>query len=117
MRGVAAYQGGLTKGVFMNLFAVSSLEADALPRTSHKRFGGGSYYLYGKDAVNAVLKTDGMEKWRARLRFRAGHPCIIRWQNQPHCVRLAALKEERLHEREAQRQGWFQVGRGPCAGA
>ena len=64
LRGVAQYQGGLTKGVFMNLFAVSSLEADALPRTSHKRFGGGSYYLYGKDAVNTVLKTDGMEKWR-----------------------------------------------------
>ena len=55
LRGVALYQGGLTKGAFMKLFALTSKEADALPRTSHRRYGGGSYFLYRGDAVDAVL--------------------------------------------------------------
>ena len=55
LRGVAAYQGGLTKCVFMKLFAVSSQEADALQRAKRLRFGGGHYFLYRADAVDAVL--------------------------------------------------------------
>eukprot|EP00966_Prymnesium_polylepis_P243614 5633599-Prymnesium_polylepis.1 len=34
LRGVALYQGGLTKGAFMKLFAITSKEADGLPRVS-----------------------------------------------------------------------------------
>ena len=34
LRGAAQYQGGLTKGTLIKLFAISSCVADALPRTS-----------------------------------------------------------------------------------
>eukprot|EP00966_Prymnesium_polylepis_P305631 7062737-Prymnesium_polylepis.1 len=53
LRGVAQYQGGLTKSAFMKLFAVTSLKAEALPRTTQKRYDGGTYYLYSDAAVNA----------------------------------------------------------------
>ena len=54
LRGAAQYQGGLTKGTLIKLFAISSCVADALPRTSHARYGGGTYFLYGEAAINAL---------------------------------------------------------------
>ena len=82
LRGVAQYQGGLTKSAFMKLLAVTSLKAEALPRTTQKRYDGGTYYLYSDAAVNAVLKEGGMDGWRARLHFLAECPSITRWSSQ-----------------------------------
>lgn len=112
LRGVALYQGGLTKGVFMKLFAITSKEADNLPRSSHKRFGGGSYFLYRANAVDAVLADNGIKKWRERLLFRAEHPCIVGWPQQTDCFRRASRQEERLHAKAVQRQAWMLVRRG-----
>jgi hypothetical protein len=39
VRGAALYTGGLTKSALMNLFAISSQEADGLPRSTHKLWG------------------------------------------------------------------------------
>lgn len=111
LRGVALYQGGLTKGAFMKLFALTSKEADALPRTSHRRYGGGSYFLYRGDAVDAVLKAGGIKEWQKRLRFRAEHPCIVGWPQKPDCFRLANCREERLHAQSVQRRAWMSVRR------
>ena len=109
LRGVALYQGGLTKGAFMKLFALTSKEADALPRSSHRRYGGGSYFLYRGDAVDAVLAAGGIKGWQKRLRFRAEHPCIIGWLQKPDCFRLASWREERLHAQAVQRWAWLSV--------
>ena len=101
LRGVALYQGGLTKGVFMKLFAVSSPEAGVLPHTTHRRYGGGTYFLYGEGAVNAILSAGGMKAWRNRLRVRAESSCIPRWPLQLDCIRRASQREERLRARAA----------------
>ena len=99
LRGVALYQGGLTKRLFTKLFAITPREADDLPRTTRKRYGGGSYFLYRGDAVDAVLAA-GIMEWRRRLCIRAECPCVAQWPTKPHCVRLAAQREDRLHRRE-----------------
>ena len=112
LRGVAAYQGGLTKGVFMKLFAVSSREADALPRAKCLRFGGGHYFLYNADAVDAILAAGGINTWRDRLRHRAANPCIVRWPSQLGCIRQSSQQEERLRAKASQRQAWKLVWAG-----
>ena len=76
LRGLAAYHGGLTKGVFVKLFAISSQEADALPRAKHLRFGGGHYFLYRADAVDAVLAVGGIKE-KAIAAKRSGIDTII----------------------------------------
>jgi len=112
LRGVALYQGGLTKGAFMKLFAITSKEADGLPRSSHKRWGGGSYFLYRGDAVDAVLAAGGIKEWQKRIHFRGEHPCIVGWPQQPDCFRQACLQEERLRTQAAQRRAWLLVRSG-----
>ena len=112
VRGVAAYQGGLTKGVFMKLLAVSSQEADALPRAKRLRFFGGHYFLYRVDAVDAVLAAGGIKAWRGRLRVRGKGPCIARWPSQQSDVRLSSQQEERLRAQESQRRAWGLVRAG-----
>ena len=109
LRGVATYQGGLTKGAFMKLFAITSKEADGLPRSSHKRWGGGSYFHYRGDAVEAVLAGGGIKEWQKRLRFRGEHPCIVGWPQQPDCFHQACLREERLRTQAVQRRAWLLV--------
>lgn len=99
LRGVALYQGGLTKGAFMKLFAITSKEADGLPRSSHKRLGGGSYFLYRSNAVDAILAAGGIKEWRKRLLFRGENPCIVGSMQQPNCFRRDCWLEERLHYR------------------
>ena len=103
---MATYQGGLTKGVFMKLFAITSKEADALPRTTHKRFGGGVYFLYHKEAVDITLAAGGVKAWRDRLRIRAENPCIARWPSQRDCIRRNSQQEERLRARASQQAAW-----------
>jgi hypothetical protein len=113
LQGVAQYQGGVTKTTLMRLFAVSPHEADTLPRTSHKRYGGGSYYLYGGAAIDAILANGGMKEWQKRLRSRGASPCLTRRQPQSSDIRRAFQQEERLHARTAQRQAWFQIRQVP----
>ena len=100
LRGVALYQGSLTKGAFMKLFAITSKVADALPRSSHKRYGGGSYFLYGADAVDALHAAGGIDEWRKRLCCRGKRPCVlVGWRPQPDCFLRSFCEEERLHAR------------------
>ena len=116
LRGVALYQGGLTKSIFTKLFAVAPREADVLPRTTHKRYGGGTYFLYGEDAVNVVLAAGGLHEWRRRLRLRAQDTRSIQWQSPPqqHSLpcRRALQREERLHKQASQRSAWKQLRAG-----
>ena len=112
LRGVALYTGALTKGEFMKLFAVTSGEADVLPRSSHRRYGGGSYFLYRDDAVDAVLAAGGVKAWQRRLQMRAERPCIVKWPKQADCFRLASRREERLHGQEVQRRALLLAQRG-----
>ena len=104
LRGVARYQGGLTKGAFMKLFAITSKEADALPHSLHKRYGGGTYFLYRDNAVDAGLSVGGMEEWQRRLHLRAESPYVGGWPQSSDCFRLAARREERLHDQAVRRQ-------------
>ena len=104
LRSVAWYQGGLTKGVFTKLFAVPSSGADNLPRTSHRRYAGGIYFLYHETAVDAVLKCGGMERWRERLRLQANRPRARRCLKNFKSVHSVFQQEERLHLRTSQRR-------------
>jgi hypothetical protein len=99
LRGVALYQGGLTKSAFMKLFAVT--------------YGGGSYYLYRKDAVDAILANGGLKTWQRRLRLRAENPAIYVWPSQRSCPLRKFLREERLHARDAQQRVWMAVRANP----
>ena len=114
LREVALYTGGMTKGLFLKLFAVTSTEAAALPHTVHKRYGGGSYFLYGQAAVNALLADEGaMAAWRERLRRRGGsptrYPSVHATQPARHRFRSPAAQEEFLRYHATQRQAWRRV--------
>ena len=104
VRSIAWYQGGLTKGVFTKLFALSSSSADILPRTSHRRYAGGIYFLYHETAVDAVLKAGGVERWRERLRLQADRPRARRCLQNYRSMHSVFQQEERLHLRTSQRQ-------------
>ena len=67
LRLVALYQGGLTRTMFTRLFALTPREATEVPHTTHRRAAGGTYYLYGSEAVDCVLGPGGVAKWRERL--------------------------------------------------
>lgn len=102
LRSVALYQGGVTKSVFMQLFAVTSKQADDLPRTKHSRFGSGAqyYYLYREVAVDAVLAAGGMPALRERLRLRgdSAQPTAYRSPSMRiEIIHLTAAQEGRLH--------------------
>ena len=110
LRGATSYQGGMTKGALMKLFAIASQEADALPRTSHKRYGGGSYFLYRKDAIDALLAKDGFETWQKRLNVRGQTPSkhsLSMYRNESR--QRNPQQEERLRSREMQRQAWLRI--------
>ena len=71
LRRVALYQGGVTKAVFCGLFALGPRDAAQLPHTCHRRKGGGTFYLYGSDAIDRALELDGMHALRERIARRA----------------------------------------------
>lgn len=111
LRGAALYTGGLTKGAFLKLFAVPLSEVAMLPHTMHRRYGGGSYFLYGQAAVDTVLAgDDAMAVWYERLRRRGatGSPPWASVQSmQPvHRFHSAAAQEEYLRKRMVHRQQW-----------
>lgn len=99
LRAVAKYQGALTKSALVKLFVVSSREADDLPRTSHKRHGGGMYFLYQSDAIDALLANGGMKSWQNRRLRRAREPGIRAWWEERALFNRAVWQEERLHAR------------------
>ena len=104
LRSVALYQGGLTKAALMCLFALPSRDADALPRTSHARHGGGGFFLYREPAVDALLGAAGIEAWHCRLRARAQSQWTppLMWTSPSRQPRRAPWQEEdRLHARAA----------------
>ena len=78
LRLVALYQGGLTRGMFTRLFALTTREARDIPHTTRKRAQGGTYYLYGADAVDHVLAPGGFVKWRQRLESRPATTRVVR---------------------------------------
>ena len=101
LRSVALYQGGMTKAALMRLFALPSHDADALPRTSHARHGGGRFFLYREPAVDVLLGAAGMEAWRYRLRARVRlqRSPVLMWPLRPHYSprRAPWQEEDRLH--------------------
>ena len=69
----ACNAGALTKTQLMGWFALTSLEADALPRSQYVRLrGSGFYFLYRAAAFGQALDDClvSAEAWEARLRAR-----------------------------------------------
>lgn len=63
----------LTKTQLMGWFALTSFEADALPRSKYKRLRGrGYYFLYRAAAFDQALDgcLGSAKEWEARLRAR-----------------------------------------------
>ena len=77
LRLVALYQGGLTRGMFTRLFALTAREARDMPHTTRTRAEGGTYYLYGAAAVDLVLAPGGFVKWRQRLESRPATTRVV----------------------------------------
>jgi len=70
---VARNAGALTKSQLIGWFALTSLEADALPRSQYVRLQGpGFYFLYRAAAFDRALDDClvSAEEWEARLRAR-----------------------------------------------
>ena len=70
---VACNAGALTKTQLMGWFALTSLEADALPRSQYVRLRGpGFYFLYRAAAFDQALNNclGTANEWEARLRAR-----------------------------------------------
>ena len=63
----------LTKSTLMGCLALTSAEADQLPRQVLPRGGGGFMYLYSRDVVGSAFDkfVGGAEQWRKRLVTRA----------------------------------------------
>ena len=104
LRSVALYTGALTKGVLMQLLAVTSRHADALPRESYARLNGGVCFLYCKAAIDQILAAGGLSAWRERVRMRGANqgcakPAYLSYSRLACSTRLVAQQEERLHAR------------------
>jgi hypothetical protein len=70
---VACNAGALTKTQLMGWFALTSPEADALPRSQYVRLRGpGFYFLYRAAAFDQALDDclGSAKEWEARLRAR-----------------------------------------------
>jgi hypothetical protein len=110
LRMVAHYQGGLTKGMFCGLFALSPAEAATFAHTTHRSSKGHVYYLYRTPAIDSVLSmggTTGLSERRKRKRTPTGSPkvCSARViMSSPDNKRLKLApweREDRLHARHA----------------
>ena len=69
----ACNAGALTKTQLMGWFALTSIEADALPRSQYVRLRGlGFYFLYRTAAFDQALDNclGSAKEWEARLRAR-----------------------------------------------
>ena len=70
LRAAALYIGGLTRGVFCGMFAVSYAQSRALPHVQRKSRNMRIYFLYTQKAVDAVLDAGGSQALRERRRRR-----------------------------------------------
>ena len=70
LRAAALYTGGVTKGVFCGMFALTYAEARAIPHDERRSSIGRLYFLYSAKAVDAVLVNGGAQALSARRRRR-----------------------------------------------
>ena len=96
----ACNAGALTKTQLMGWFALTSIEADALPRSQYVRLrGSGFYFLYRAAAFDQAFVDClvSAEEWEARLRARGcaaaelvkmGRKRGYEWHTPPryHCL-------------------------------
>ena len=97
----AALTKPLTKRALMCLFALTSAEADGLPRGMRARYPNGYMYLYAKPGVEGAMRLlGGMEGWRERVERRSATCSGMRsakrqclgsqaWRPEPHDSALA----------------------------
>ena len=83
--------GTLTKTQLTGFLALTSAEADALPRSQYVRLRGpGFYYLYRGVAFDHALAVLGSaNEWEARLRARAAADTLL-----THCT-MGVVREKR----------------------
>ena len=67
----------VTKSVLMGLFALSSGEADSLPREVKRRRDGGVMYLYTHVGADAWGVVGDAREWEARLARRSQYQASI----------------------------------------
>ena len=94
----------LTKRALMGLLALSSQEADRLPRATKPRRGGGVMYLYPVAAVDRGWEVvGGAAAWRLRLRecSIAQHAIETVFGTEWRELRWSAPKRVRLWEPES----------------
>ena len=117
LRCVAMYQGGLTRTAFRGLFGLTSAEAAAYPHIVRRRFGGGSYCVYGDEAVDRVLGADGgMDAVRMRMQNQkraAPQQRTPRFPAHPQRRLQTFQLEELLHRRAADRAHAVQLPLAP----
>jgi len=92
----ACNAGALTKTQLIGWFALTSLEADALPRSQYVRLRGpGFYFLYRAAAFDQALDAClvSAEEWEGRLRARAS--AAATWQGE-----LVKMGRKRGYERD-----------------
>ena len=78
----------LTKAHFMGFFALSSAEADSLPRQVRPRKGGGYFFLYGPSAYDGVPQLYAASGRTYATRVAERHcrsPCHKRPRDAPFC--------------------------------
>jgi hypothetical protein len=107
MRAAALYTGGVTRGVFCGMFAVSFRESRAFPHEERKSGNGRTYYLYSEKAVDAMLAAGAALSERRRRLIWSTPPPSPRTGAQalltpPRYLPERWEVEERLHARAEQ---------------
>ena len=88
----------LTKAQLIGWFALTSAEANTLPRARYVRMrGGGFYFLYREGAFELALSTilKGADEWDARVRARGATPDIARSTDTRCCDSWSAESKRR----------------------
>ena len=105
----ASYTGGLVKGHFMGLLALTAEEAGEAEHEKRRRGAGGVYHLYSPAACEAAFEEGGgVGGWRERLSMRRVEEgrrkgwAWGRWnegRGRARKGKAAWRREERLHSR------------------
>lgn len=106
LRAAALYIGGLTRGVFCGMFALSYAESRALPHVRRMSINMRRiYFLYTQKAVDAVLDAGGSQALRERRRRRITRQFIEYPPSNFHTERWRV--EEMLHAKvSSKRSVW-----------
>ena len=91
---VAINSRALTKKQFMGWFALEHAEADALPRTRHKRVAGGFYFLYHQPAFEGVLGSylANAKEWEGRIQTRRAGRRLDKPQRRKRPIALTSIR-------------------------